>query len=333
MFVASDMPDALSGLGRKLPHYHKYSYLIFEGAEPANIAKGRWPVLDSPMMLYIPGPDGAISKVEMGILEQRKPLIAPQSGFSAERMIETIRFLSGDELKGRALGTEGSESAAAYIAKKFSEAGLKPAGDEDGSYFQTWEESDSSNHEHKVLMKNVIGVIPGKNPGWSAQSVIVGAHYDHLGVVKGEIYHGADDNASGISVLIELAGKLGNNLDPDRNVIFVAFTGEEAGKKGSRYYINNQKRYPVKQSIGMLNLDTVGRLEKNKLFVLGAGSAKEWIQIFRERVMLPELESRLFLRSSIRVTRKVFRRLGYRLCSFLRDLIRITTDLQIPSRR
>ena len=281
IFVASDMPDALSGLGRKLPHYHKYSYLVFEGAEPANIAKGRWPVPGSPMMLSIPGPDGLVSKVEMGKLEKRKPLIALESGFSAERMIETIRFLSSDELKGRASGTEGSESAAAYIARKFSEAGLKPAGDEAGSYFQTWEEPDNSNHEHKALMKNVIGVIPGKNPGWSAQSVIVGAHYDHLGVVKGEIYYGADDNASGIAVLIELAAKLGKNLDPDRNIIFVAFTGEETGKKGSKYYIDNQKRYPANQAMGMLNLDTVGRLGGKKLLVLGTGSAKEWTHIFR----------------------------------------------------
>ncbi len=297
MFIASDLPGALSGLSRKLPHYHKYSYLVFEGTEPANMAKGRWPVLDSPMTVYITqkkephfnkgGKGGLLDKtgesfrVEMGKLEQRMPLIALQSDFSAEQMLETIRFLSSDELKGRALGTEEIERAAEYVVKKFREAGLKPAGDAEGSYFQTWEEQGSNNPDHKVLMRNVVGVVPGKNSGWSAQSVIVGAHYDHLGVVKGQIYHGADDNASGISVIVELAGMFGKSPALDRNVIFVAFTGEEAGKKGSKYYINNQKRYPVQQCIGMLNLDTIGRLEKNKLLVLGAGSAKEWVHIFR----------------------------------------------------
>jgi hypothetical protein len=281
MFIAADLPDALSGLSRKLPHYHKYSYLVFEGAEPANVAKGRWPVSDSPMTVYVPLEDDTVTRVEMGKLERRKPLIVQQPEFSSERMMETIRFLSDDELKGRALGTEGLYKAAEYIAKEFRDAGLHPAGDEGGSYSQIWEEEDTNKVGHKIKMENVIGIIPGKKTEWSNQSVIVGAHYDHLGVVNGQIFHGADDNASGISVLVELARVLGKNFSPDRNLVFIAFTGEEEGKKGSEHYTNNQKRYPVEHSFGMLNLDTVGRLGKNKLLVLGAGSAKEWVHIFR----------------------------------------------------
>jgi Zn-dependent M28 family amino/carboxypeptidase len=83
------------------------------------------------------------------------------------------------------------------------------------------------------------------------------------------------------TVLIELARVLGKTLKPDRSVVFVAFTGEEAGRKGSRHYAANLKRYPLEQCIGMLNLDTDGRLGKKKLLVLGAGSAGEWIHIFR----------------------------------------------------
>jgi hypothetical protein len=82
-------------------------------------------------------------------------------------------------------------------------------------------------------------------------------------------------------VLLELARVLGKSLKSDRTVVFVAFSGEEAGRKGSKYYVANHKRYPSEQAIGMLNLDTVGRLENKKLLVLGAGSAKEWIHIFR----------------------------------------------------
>ncbi len=141
----------------------------------------------------------------------------------------------------------------------------------------------------KAVMKNVIGIIPGKNPAMAGQSVVVGAHYDHLGLgwpdaregQKGRVHPGADDNASGVAVLIELARVLAKAPQPDRTIVFVAFTGEEAGKRGSQYYVVNEKKYPADKCIGMVNLDTVGRLGKGKLLVLGAGSAKEWVHIFR----------------------------------------------------
>ncbi len=309
VFIAADLSGALPGLGRKLPHYHKYSYLGFEGDEPANIAKGRWPVLDSPMTAFLPGRDGKVTKVGMAALAQREPLAALPQVFSKDRMAETVRFLSSDELKGRGFGTEELDRAATYIAEKFREAGLKPAGD-NGSFFQTWEESFTENPppspfskggpenifpplskggEGGFVMKNVIGVIPGKKPEFSGQSIVIGAHYDHLGLGwpdvreenKGKIHHGADDNASGVSVLIELARVLNKGLAPDRSIVFAAFTGEEAGKRGSKYYVTNQKRYPSGECVAMVNLDTVGRLGKKKLLVLGADSAREWIHVLR----------------------------------------------------
>ncbi len=287
-WIASDPPEALPGLGRKLPHYHKYSYLGFEGQEPANVTKGRWPVLDSPMTVFVPLKDGTIPKIQMGKLAPREPLATLPPVFSKERMMEAIRLLSSDELRGRGFGTEGLDEAAEFIAGKFQEAGLEPGGDVEGSYFQTWNDR-GGDPERTVRMSNVVGVIPGKTAELKAQSVVVGAHYDHLGLgwpdVRGEhrgkIHHGADDNASGVAVLMELARVFGRNLKPGRSVVFVAFTGEEAGRKGSRYYVANQKRYPSDLCIGMLNMDTVGRLGKRKLLVLGASSAREWVHIFR----------------------------------------------------
>ena len=76
LFIASDLPEALPGLGRKLPHYHKYSYLAFEGQEPANIAKGRWPVLNSPMTVYLPNKEGNVVASPLGKLASREPLAA-----------------------------------------------------------------------------------------------------------------------------------------------------------------------------------------------------------------------------------------------------------------
>ena len=98
---------------------------------------------------------------------------------------------------------------------------------------------------------------------------------------RGKIHFGADDNASGIAVMLELARILAKNHKPDRNIVFVAFSGEEAGRLGSKHYVKHQQRYPVSETIGMLNLDSVGRLFDNKLIVLGAESASEWPHIFR----------------------------------------------------
>ena len=287
-WVAADLPDALPGLGRKLPHYHKYSYLGFQGPEPTNIAKGRWPALDTPMTTFVAREDGATQRVERAKVTRREPLASLPVVFSKKRMLETVRFLSSEELRGRSLGTEELDRAARFIAGKFQEAGLEPAGDSEGSYFQTWEDQ-SGTPERRVNLRNVVGIIPGRNSEGRAQSVVVGAHYDHLGLGwpdvreenRGKIHHGADDNASGVAVLLELAQVLGKSLKPNSTVVFVAFTGEESGRKGSKYFVATQKRFPSEQTLGMLNLDTVGRLEEKKLLVLGAGSAREWVHIFR----------------------------------------------------
>ncbi len=286
--VAADLPAALPGLAQKLPHYHKYSYLSFEGTEPANVAKGRWPVVDSPLTIFLPGKNGAINKVGMAGLAPREPLASPVSAFSKERMMNTVRFLASDELGGRGFGTPGLDKAADYLAKEFKEAGLVPAGDEGNGFFQAWEESVGG-HARRATLKNVVGVIPGAKPELEAQSVVVSAHYDHLGLgwpesrdnSQGKIHPGADDNASGVSVLLELARVLAKGPQPDMSIVFVAFSGEEEGKLGSRYYVQHEKKYPAAQCIGMVNMDTVGRLGRNKLLVLGASSAKEWVHIFR----------------------------------------------------
>jgi hypothetical protein len=286
--IAADLPGSLPGLARKLPHYHKYSYLAFEGEEPANVAKGRWPVVDSPLTVFLPDKNGKASRIEMGKLSPREQLISLTPLFSKERMMETVRFLASGDLGGRGFGTPGLDKAADYIAVQFKDAGLLPGGDREGSFFQVFEDV-GSDPAHTAILKNVIGVIPGAKPDMKAQSAVVGAHYDHLGLgwpetrdkAPGRVHPGADDNASGVAVLIELARALAKGPRPERTIVFIAFTGEEAGKRGSKYYVANEKRYPTQDCVGMVNLDTVGRLGKNRLLVLGAGSAKEWVHIFR----------------------------------------------------
>ena len=84
-----------------------------------------------------------------------------------------------------------------------------------------------------------------------------------------------------IAVLLELARRLAEKADPNRSIVFVAFSGEEWGRKGSRHYIRVMKRWPAEEAIAMINLDSVGRLGAKKLLILGAGTAREWIHIVR----------------------------------------------------
>ena len=140
-----------------------------------------------------------------------------------------------------------------------------------------------------VTIKNVIGIIPGKNPQFDGQSVVIGAHYDSHGLGwpdvlkgnKGKIHPGADDNASGISVLLEFARLAGKKWQPERTIVFVAFSAEEAGKLGSIHYVEHAEKYPVSKIMAMVNLDTVGQLGQDALTIFGNYSAREWVHIFR----------------------------------------------------
>lgn len=135
---------------------------------------------------------------------------------------------------------------------------------------------------------NVIGVIDGKG-SLSGQTVIVGAHYDHVGM-GGEgslapgtvaVHNGADDNASGTAVMLATADDLMNRLatvNEHRRVVFIAFTGEERGLLGSRYYVRNP-RFAIESTVAMVNLDMVGRLRDNELTVYGTGSGDLMDQI------------------------------------------------------
>lgn len=289
LFVFSNVPEGLLELGRNLSRFSGFSYVGFEGKNSINIIKGRWNFINSPLTVFIPDENGEIMSAEIGELLQRSPLITLQNVFSEEAIMQTIRFLSSEELKGRGLGTEEIDKAAQYIAEKFQEAGLRPGGDKGRSYFQTFEDWFNDEKTSEIVLKNVVGIIPGRKPEWSGQSIVIGAHYDHLGTECVKYYDdendsycpGANDNASGVAVLIELARVINKSLNPDRTIIFVAFTNEEKGKSGSRYFVKNMKEYPPDKCIGMINIDTVGQIKKNKIYILNSTSAKQWQYILR----------------------------------------------------
>ena len=272
--------EAVAGLARKLPHYGKYSYLGFTGTEPSNSLKGQWPAVGSPLSADLVDQPGKLPTL---IKRPALAMLAPV--FNAARMQHDVETLAADNMQGRVPGSAGLDQAADYIAQEFAKAGLQPGGD-NGTYFQSF--SIAGENGKQVTVKNVLGVIPGKQEKMQAESVVLSAHYDHLGKGwpdtgsgnKGKIHNGADDNASGVAVMLELARTLGKSMTPDRAVVFAAFSAEEAGLLGAKHYVKNAKTYPVEKVIGNLNIDTVGRLGENKLLILGSNSAREWKFIF-----------------------------------------------------
>jgi hypothetical protein len=201
------------------------------------------------------------------------------------RLLDDIRFLSDDRLQGRMTGSPGADSAAAYLARRFSQVGLQPAA---GGWFQSFtvgREAPAAQQSQSgpLVGKNVIGILPGHDPVLRNQTVVLGAHYDHLGQggfgsldpdSTGMIHNGADDNASGAAALIQVAARLAAS-PPARTVVFIAFSGEELGLLGSAHYVKHPI-YPLAGTLAMVNLDMVGRLRNGKLIVFGARSAKEF---------------------------------------------------------
>ncbi len=277
VFISPGNSEALDGLIRKLPHYGKYSYLAFEGDEPVNIAKGQWPVINSPLVKVFEE-----DAQNVNVNQERKALAYVKPVFSEKRMMGHIEYLASEELKGRGIGTPEIDEAAQYIADQFKEYGLKPMSD---SYYQTF--THTFPEKETMTLKNVIAIIQGTDEKLKNSPVVVSAHYDHLGLGwpdvrqgnEGKIHYGADDNASGISIMLELAKNL-SKTNPSRTIIFAAFTAEEAGLIGSRYFVSTLKQHFDGEVIADVNLDTDGRLFDKKLLVLNSNSAKEWKFIF-----------------------------------------------------
>ncbi|KAF0247374.1 MAG: putative aminopeptidase, partial [bacterium] len=132
---------------------------------------------------------------------------------------------------------------------------------------------------------NVLGLIEGSDEKLKKEVIVLGAHYDHLGMGGAEslavgaegIHHGADDNASGTAGLLELARVLGENRQTlRRSVLFAAFSGEELGLLGSSHYVNKSPSFPLNQTVAMLNMDMIGRMKNDNLVVGGIGTSPQW---------------------------------------------------------
>ena len=201
---------------------------------------------------------------------------------AARRVLSDVQFLADDRQEGRGVGTAGLKRSGAYILQGFKRAGLRVS-------FQDFAiPRDAPAVLHTALggtaTRNVVAVIPGTSRALRGEVVVVGAHYDHLGLggfgaldpdSTGRVHNGADDNASGTAALLEIARRLAHRR-PARTLVLVAFSGEELGTLGSSYFVQHATPEPIDSLYAMLNLDMVGRLRNARLLALGAGTAREF---------------------------------------------------------
>ncbi len=150
--------------------------------------------------------------------------------------------------------------------------------------------------------KNVLGLLRGSDSRLREEFVIVGAHYDHLGLggenslapkQVGTVHHGADDNASGVAGLLELARVLAVEIPrPKRSILYISFSGEEEGLLGSNFYVKNPVR-PLSSTVAMINLDMIGRMRENRLSVQGIGTSPAWKPLVEELNATARLDLKL----------------------------------------
>jgi Zn-dependent M28 family amino/carboxypeptidase len=209
------------------------------------------------------------------------------------RIKDDVTFLASDALEGRQTGTEGEKKAGKYISKRFKELSLQPKGTQ--NYLQPFSFRPKTNpHDEVKFDVNGDGTITGNNvvgflDNKAENTIIIGAHYDHLGFGgEGSLYrdsikaihNGADDNASGVAVLLNLAAKL-KMKNTNNNYLFMAFSGEEMGLLGSNYFAK-KPTIDIKKISYMINMDMVGRMKKDSsLAVYGTGTSPIFKQVLK----------------------------------------------------
>jgi Zn-dependent M28 family amino/carboxypeptidase len=188
---------------------------------------------------------------------------------NAQDLMEAVKVLASPDLEGRRTGTPGNAKARAWIVEQFAKANLTPI---NGSFEAPFSFSRNSVETKGV---NVVGTCRGSGAGaqrpvdgpTAAPVMVISAHYDHLGVRDGAIYHGADDNASGVAVVLALARQC-QRTPWTHDVVFVAFDAEEMGLQGARAFVAAP---PVaKERIALnVNLDMVSRSATKEIYVAG----------------------------------------------------------------
>ncbi|WP_417489004.1 M28 family peptidase [Maricaulis sp.] len=191
----------------------------------------------------------------------------PSPGVSAPAMdraqlLEDLRILAADDMEGRLVATAGSERARAYIIARFEQIGLEPIGD---SFESTFEFGRPNGWSPTTTGTNIVARLRGT--GESGRVMVVSAHYDHMGMRGGEIWNGADDNASGVAGLLATAASFAA-APPQHDIIFAAFDAEEHGLQGAEAFVANPP-VPLETITFNLNLDMLAMSQERILWAVG----------------------------------------------------------------
>ena len=218
--------------------------------------------------------------------------VLPSSAQKQDDMRQTVEFLASQELGGRYPGTAGDTLASEFIVDKLRSLKLKPVvkGKKKKAYYHDF----TYGKEKQITTHNIIAVVPGKDKHLRNEYIVVGSHYDHLGMGgQGSgsrrpdtlgVHPGADDNASGDAVVLELARHF-KKACPPRSIIFAFFGAEEQGLVGSKKFLewmkqedNQRKNLPdsMKGIVAMVNLDMVGRMRDSAMSVSGTGTSSQF---------------------------------------------------------
>lgn len=193
---------------------------------------------------------------------QSLPAAAPRSRvFNVEQLLRDVETLSSAAMAGRKAGTAGGAKARDYVARRFKQSGLEFYAATPLQFFTLSERNASAEQEGA----NVVGYLKGRT--FPQRHLVVTAHYDHLGVRDGEIYNGADDNASGTAALFALAEYFSKHR-PAHSIIFVAFDAEEGGGGGARKFVS-EPPVDIRSILLNVNLDMISRSDRNELYAAG----------------------------------------------------------------
>ena len=205
-------------------------------------------------------------------------------------MRKHMQALASDEMRGRGSASDDELTAAKYIASQLKLLKIKPAGD-DGTFLQTVKfkrrvRGAPDQPPADAVTTNVIGILRGRDRKLSKETILLSAHLDHLGVgreVNGDkIYNGADDDASGVTAVLELAKVLMSGPRPKRTVVFVLFGSEEIGGHGARYF-QEHPPVPVESIVANLEFEMIGRADK------AVAAHTLWLTGYERSTLGPEL--------------------------------------------
>jgi Zn-dependent M28 family amino/carboxypeptidase len=196
-------------------------------------------------------------------------------------LLKHLKSLSSDAFEGRRTGSQGALKARKFIINQFHSLGVKPLLNDFNQLFSFFE------NRKQYQGVNVLGFINGSE--FSDKCIVISAHYDHQGIHNGDIFNGADDNASGVSALIAFADYFKNN-PPKHSIILAAFDAEELGLQGSNYFLKNSRFFSSKKIVLNVNMDMISRSDEKELFVCGASYTKILKEVVDNFKDLPEIK-------------------------------------------